>query len=164
MIPPRFSFLILLLCLTPLPLHAASRPSTVAEILEDNGQALIPKLLDESGGRTTIDTTDFFSGTSCIKLMPMQLQQRNIPGWGYRIVEKPKVGEYRFIRFAWKAPGAKGVMLQMHDQKDWNLRLTAGVDEPQWGTKFVAPQPPTKWTLVTRDLFAEFGEHTITGL
>jgi hypothetical protein len=55
-------------------------------------------------------------------------------------------------------------MLQMHDLKDWNLRLTAGIDEPQWGTKFVAPTPPQKWTIVTRDLFADFGERTITGI
>jgi hypothetical protein len=87
-----------------------------------------------------------------------------IPNWNYRIVEKPKIGEYRYIRFAWKAPGATGIMLQMHDEKDWNLRLTAGIDEPQWGTRFVAPTPPARWTIVTRDLFAEFGQRTITGI
>jgi hypothetical protein len=144
--------------------HAASRPSTVAEILEDDGATLITKLQDESGGRSIADSTDLFSGRSSLRVMPMQLQQRVIPNWRYRITEHPKIGEYRFIRFAWKAPGAKGVMLQMHDIKDWNLRLTAGIDEPKWGTKFVAPVPPQKWTVVTRDLFADFGERTITGI
>jgi hypothetical protein len=55
-------------------------------------------------------------------------------------------------------------MLQMHDEKDWNLRFTAGVDVPNWGTKFVAATPPSRWTVVTRDLFAEFGQRTIKGI
>jgi hypothetical protein len=143
---------------------AASRPSTVAEILEDRGDALIKLMASQGGGQGIIETADVFSGESCVKIIPMQLFERRLAGWNYRIVENPRVGEYRYIRFAWKAPGARGIMLQMHDDKDWNLRLTAGIDEQQWGTKFVAAAPPTKWTIVTRDLFAEFGERNITGL
>jgi hypothetical protein len=144
--------------------HADSRPSTVAEILEDDGANLIAKLQDESGGRREAHIADYFSGKSCVKVMPLQLQQRKIPGWSYRIVQRPKVGEYRYIRFAWKAPGAVGIMVQLHDEKDWNIRFTAGADQPNWGSKFVAQQPPVKWTVVTRDLFAEFGERTISGI
>jgi hypothetical protein len=57
-------------------------------------------------------------------------------------------------------------MLQMHDEKDWRVRLTAGIDQYNWGTKFVAAKPPTKWTVVTCDLFKEFGgqERTIEGI
>ena len=93
----------------------------------------------------------------------MQRFHPAIPGWNYRIVEKPKPGEYRFVRLAWKAPGCTGVMVQMH-AKDWFIRYTAGLDVMNWGTKFVAPKPPAEWTLVTRDLFADFGERTITGI
>jgi hypothetical protein len=121
-------------------------------------------MLSQQGGVGAIEFTDVYSGQSAVKITPMQLYQRAIPGWAYKIAEKPKVGEYRFVRFAWKAPGATGIMLQMHDEKDWNIRLTAGVDEPNWGTKFVAPKPPERWTLVTRDLFADFGERTIQGI
>src|SRR5205823_5479212 len=90
--------------------------------------------------------------------------QRNLPGWNYRITQRPKAGEYRFLRFAWKADGARGIMLQLHDEKDWNIRFTAGVDAYNWGTKFVAATPPPQWTVVTRDLFQEFGERTIKGI
>jgi len=154
----------LTLCLASTSALAGSRPSTVAELLEDDGENLIKQMISQQGGAGSIETTDVYSGTSAVKIIPMQLYQRALAGWAYKIAEKPKVGEYRFIRFAWKAPGAKGIMLQMHDEKDWNLRLTAGVDEPNWGSKFVAPAPPEKWTLVTRDLFADFGERTIQGI
>jgi hypothetical protein len=156
--------LLLALCLAATAAPAASRPSTVAELLEDDGENLIKQMISQQGGAGSIETTDFFSGKSAVKIIPMQLYQRALPGWSYKISEKPQVGEYRFIRFAWKAPGAKGIMLQMHDEKDWNLRLTAGVDEPNWGSKFVDPKPPETWTVVTRDLFADFGERTIQGI
>jgi hypothetical protein len=154
----------LLLCLGASSALAASRPSTVAELLEDGGENLMKQMISQQGGAGSIELSDVYSGVSAVKITPMQLYQRALPGWAYKIAETPKVGEYRYIRFAWKAPGAKGIMLQMHDEKDWNLRLTAGVDEPNWGTKFVAPAPPEKWTLITRDLFADFGERTIQGL
>src|SRR5438046_3437320 len=160
----RPRFLMLTLCLASTSALAGSRPSTVAELLEDDGENLIKQMISQQGGVGTIETIDVYSGKSSVKIIPMQLYQRALPGWAYKITEKPKVGEYRFIRFAWKAPGAKGIMLQMHDEKDWNLRLTAGVDEPNWGSKFVAPARPEKWTLVTRDLFADFGERTIQGI
>jgi hypothetical protein len=143
---------------------AASRPSTVAELLEDNGENLIRQMISQQGGAGSIETIDLFSGKSAVKIIPMQLYQRALPGWAYKITENPQVNEYRFIRFAWKAPGAKGIMLQLHDEKDWNIRFTAGADEPNWGSKFVAPKPPETWTVVTRDLFADFGQRTIQGI
>jgi len=143
---------------------AASRPSTVAELLEDDGENLIRQMLSQQGGVGGIEFRDVYCGKSAVKIVPMQLYQRALRGWAYKIAEKPRAGEYRFIRFAWKAPGATGIMLQMHDEKDWNLRLTAGVDEPNWGSKFVAPKPPQTWTVVTRDVFADFGERTIQGM
>jgi hypothetical protein len=157
-------FLMLAVFLAGSSALAASRPSTIAELLEDDGENLIKLMISQQGGAGSIEANDVFSGRSAVKITPMQLYQRALPGWAYKIAEKPRVGEYRYIRFAWKAPGAKGIMLQMHDEKDWNLRLTAGVDEPNWGSKFVASAPPEKWTVVTRDLFADFGERTIQGI
>jgi hypothetical protein len=157
-------FLSIVLCLGTGSALGASRPSTVAELLEDGGENLIRQMLSQQGGVGGIEFADVYSGQSAVKITPMQLYQRELAGWAYKIVEKPKVGEYRFIRFAWKAPGATGIMLQMHDEKDWNLRLTAGVDEPNWGSKFVATKPPEKWTVVTRDLFADFKERKIQGI
>ena len=56
-------------------------------------------------------------------------------------------GEYRYLRFAWKADGCAGIMLQLHDERDWSIRYTAGIDQPNWGTKFVADRrrPSGRW-------------------
>src|SRR5437763_15336474 len=99
-------FLMLPLCLAATTAAAGSRPSTVAELLEDDGENLIKQMVSQQGGAGSIETVDVFSGRSAVKITPMQLYQRAVPGWAYKIAEKPKVGEYRFIRFAWKAPGA----------------------------------------------------------
>jgi hypothetical protein len=72
------------------------------------------------------EKSELFSVTTSIKIIPMQRFSPSIEGWKYRITEKPKPGEYRFLRYAWKANGCDGVMLQLHDVKDWNIRYTSG--------------------------------------
>src|SRR5207249_4755036 len=74
-----------------------------------------------------------------------------------------KPGEYRYLRLAWKADGCAGVMVQLHDT-DWNIRYTAGHNQYGWSTKFVADKAPEQWSLVTIDLFKDFGERTLTGI
>src|SRR5688572_649869 len=56
------------------------------------------------------------------------------------------------------------MMLQLHDDKDWHIRYTAGANKFGWATKFVAETPPTEWTIVTVDLFKDFGEREIHGI
>jgi hypothetical protein len=55
-------------------------------------------------------------------------------------------------------------MVQFHMETGWSIRYCAGQNDPGWGTKFVADKPPTAWVVVTRDLFADFGRCTITGI
>ncbi|MBC7853233.1 MAG: hypothetical protein IAF94_07340 [Pirellulaceae bacterium] len=55
-------------------------------------------------------------------------------------------------------------MLQLHDLTDWHIRYTAGANKFGWMTQFVAEKPPETWTLVTVDLFKDFGERTIRGI
>jgi hypothetical protein len=64
-------------------------------------------MISQQGGAGSIESTDVYSGKSASKSFPMQLYQRALPGWAYKIAEKPNAGEYRFIRFAWKAPGTQ---------------------------------------------------------
>src|SRR5215212_8927926 len=146
----------------PASSHAAEPPA-VAEVLEDNAAALLGKL-SGGPGDGQVEKTVVFSGKESIRIVPMQRYERAIPGWKYRIVEKPGWGEYRYLRFAWKADGCAGIMVQLHDEKDWNIRYTAGVDRHNWGTKFVAQRPPGEWTVVTCDLYKDFGERTIQGM
>src|SRR5262245_5414470 len=138
------------------------RRSAVVELLEDNAAALLKQLTNPTGdpGEGHVEKSVVFSGTESIKIIPMQRFHPTIPGWKHRIVEKPALGEYRYLRFAWKGDGCAGIMLQLHDEKDWHIRYTAGINQFNWGTKFVADRPPSEWKLVTRDLFKDFGERT----
>src|SRR5262249_40862724 len=115
-------------------------------------------------GEGHVETKVVYSGQRSIKIIPMQRFEPVIPGWKYTITEKPEPGEYRYLRFAWRADGAAGIMIQLHDDRDWNIRYTAGVNQFNWATKFVANQPPGKWTVVTQDLHKDFGERRITGI
>ena len=138
----------------------------VAMLLEDNGDELLPKLTNPTGcpGEGHVEKDDVFSGKTSIRIVPMQRFSPAIPEWKFHITEKPKPGEYRYLRFAWKAPGCSGIMLQLHDLTDWHIRYTAGLDKYGWGTQYVAPKPTEEWTLVTVDLFKDFGERTIRGM
>ena len=57
-------------------------------------------------------------------------------------------------------------MVQLHDQnRSWIARYHAGKNvQPTWTSVEVAKDLPTEWTVVTRDLFKDFGAMTITGV
>ncbi|MBM4072230.1 MAG: hypothetical protein FJ271_25380 [Planctomycetes bacterium] len=138
----------------------------VAELFEDDAEELLKKLTNPTGdsGEGRVEKAVVFSGKTSIKIIPMQRFHPQIPGWKYRIAKAPKAGEFRYLRFAWKADGCAGIMIQLHDEKDWFIRYTAGIDQFNWGTRFVAAKPSADWKLVTCDLYKDFGERTITGM
>jgi hypothetical protein len=141
-------------------------PKGVACLLDENGAELLPLLTNSSGdgGEGEVEGTVVFSGKSAIKITAYQKYFNFLPGWAYRIAENPKEGENRYLRFAWKGEGLSGIMLQFHDDKDWTIRYTAGANKFGWATKFAAEIPPAEWTVVTVDLFKDFGEREIHGI
>ena len=141
-------------------------PAGVACLLADNAAELLPKLTNPQGdpGEGFVEKEIVFAGQSAVKITVLQRYCNFIPGWAYRIAEKPKEGEYRFLRFAWKSDGLTGIMLQLHDDKDWFIRYTAGANKFGWETKFVSETLPQEWTVVTVDLFKDFGEREIHGI
>lgn len=86
-------------------------------------------------------------------------------GWDYPVVEKPKAGEYRYIRFAWKKLDAGPIMLQLgcKDPASWEHRYHSG-GGPPWAAVELGAKAPSEWALVTRDLFKDFGAFSITGI
>ena len=145
---------------------AAGGGAAVAALLEDNAGTLLPQLTNPTGdpGEGHVERAEVFSGRSAVRIVPMQRFHPQVPGWNYRIVEKPLPGEYRYVRWAWKADGCAGTMVQFHIETGWSVRYVAGNNDPGWGAKSVAADPPAGWVVVTRDLFADFGECTVTGI
>lgn len=148
--------------------RAAFDPASVATLLEDNADALLPLLTNPTGdpGEGHVERGEVFSGRTAVRIVPMQRFEPRIAGWNYRVVERPAApGEYRFVRFAWRADGCAGTMVQFHIETGWSVRYCAGRNEPGWGAKDVAPTAPEgRWAVVTRDLFADFGACTVTGI
>lgn len=141
-------------------------PRAVVELFEDDAEGLL-KLLTNPGdgpGRGEPEAKIVFSGKTSLKISEYQRFQRRLPGWDFAIREKPKPGEYRFLRLAWKSAGANCMMLQLHDATDWHLRYTAGANPYGWQTRFVADKAPATWSVVTIDLFKDFGDRTLTGI
>ncbi len=100
---------------------------------------------------------------------PRQRSSRQI-GWDYRIVENPGPGEFRYIRFAWKTRGGRGVLVELADNGSWpraddfRRRYYSGNNTTGWEALEISSQAPTEWIVVTRDLWKDFGQFTLTGI
>jgi putative heme-binding domain-containing protein len=127
-------------------------------------------LLKEGEGTATIDSQEHFSGTASLRITPPQRWSLRLPGWSYRITEKPGPGEFRYLRFAWKSRGGEGVMIELAGSGQWPpadkplWRYYSGRNTTGWAAVQVAPDAPREWVVVTRDLWRDFGTFTLTGI
>ncbi len=143
------------------------QPQQKVVLLDDNQNLAVA--LNEGTGTAEFTTGDKFSGESSLLVTPPQRYSPRIRGWNFPIREKPTVGEYRYIRFAWKAPKASGVMIEWADNGKWPpaeepiRRYFAGKNFTGWQAVGVAPRVPSDWTVMTRDLWKDFGDFTLTG-
>lgn len=154
-----------------LPAIARAEKPAVVELFEDDADGLIAQLI--SGGiggsedvRAVVETEDVFAGKTALRVAPAQRFHSDIKGWSFPIAEKPKAGEYRYLRFAWKKLGDGPLMLQFHTRlpgQDWCVRYHAG-GGPPWPALEVSPTAPSEWVLQTRDLFKDFGAVTLGGV
>jgi len=162
----------LLTLLVLLPAAAGADPPAVIELFEDDTAGLMPQLTKGGIGgsedvRIEAEAADPFAGTKALRVAAAQRFNPDIQAWDFPIVEKPKAGEYRYLRFAWKKVGEGPLMLQFctrGPKADWYIRYHAGKDPPPWEAKVVANTAPGEWALVTRDLFADFGAVSLGGI
>ncbi len=139
-------------------------------IFEDDEKFLAR--LDEGHGVATLEKSDAYSGKASIKVTPDERFTTDLPGLAVKIRENPGNGEYRYLTFAWKKSGGEHLALQINHDGDWGavdnkpatFRYSAGAGDCFGGTLMIAEKPPVEWTLITRDLFADFGEFTFNGI
>ena len=142
------------------------------EIFEDDEKFVA--LLTEGGGVATIEPADKISGKVSIKVTPDQKFNPNLPGLKVMIRENPAPGEYRYIRFAWKKKGGAAICLQLNHDGAWGpggggkegakFRYHSGPAEVYGGSLAVGDKLPEGFEVITRDLFADFGEFTLNGI
>jgi hypothetical protein len=155
--------------LTPGEKPTAEKPH---EVFEDDANFVA--LLSEGAGQATTDG-EKHSGTAALRVTPDHKQNAKIPGMELKIREKPAAGEYRYLRFAWRKKQGNSLCLQLaHDgqfgpggsgRAGAKFRYHAGPgSEPYAGSVAIDAALPGQYVVVTRDLFADFGEFTLTGL
>jgi hypothetical protein len=131
--------------------------------------------MTQGAGVATLASDDKFSGTASVRVTPEQRYNPALPGLGVKIRQNPAPGEYRYLQFAWKKQGGQRVCLQLNHDGQWGpvpsvsplkFRYDAGpgAGESYGGAKRLDDKLPSDWVVVTRDLFADFGEFTFTGL
>ena len=137
-------------------------------LFEDEAEFL-EKLADGSG-KTSLIEDNAFSGRYAIHLTPFQSHAVRIPGWTYPIRERPKPGEFRFLRLAWKAPKAKGVLVELADNGRWppakkaTRRYYSGENMTDWAALEISEVLPREWATVTIDLWKDNGDMKLTGI
>lgn len=92
----------------------AHRPGLV-RLFED--EAAFAKLLMEGGGEgegeLALSIIAPYKGTSSLKLTGGDRSLARIDNFKYTIAENPRLGEFRFLRFAWKKDGGQLIGLQL---------------------------------------------------
>ncbi len=148
-------------------------PPPLYRVFED--EAAFVALLHEGDGQIAMETIDRYSGSAAVQVTAVQRFRTKMPGWNYKICEKPGAGEFRYLRFAWKKRGGSNIMLQLNANGNWgpprgkagpSLRYEAGPgDNPFQGAAIkIDAKLPEDWVVVTRDLFADFGPFNLTGI
>lgn len=148
-------------------------PSQKLAVFEDDEKLV--SFLSKGGGQISLETQDKYSGVASVKVTPDQRYNEEVPSLNVKIRENPGPGEYRFLRFAWKKKGGAAICLQLNHDGAWGVggsgkpgakfRYHAGSGGECYGASVqVDEKLPDAFVVVTRDLFADFGEFTLTGL
>ncbi len=145
-------------------LETARQTPTLYQVFEEHGQfaAVDPR----AGGSATLDADNRHFGVRSIKVIPgseFKLPLSDV----VRIRERPTWGEYRFLRFAMRKTGGGRLSLGF-DTADLRLnppRYDAGNGQPAFaGATRVWGDVPKEWVVITRDLYADFGNVDVKGL
>ena len=145
------------------------RQPPIRKVLFEDDQEIL-EWLNEGGGTASIDTSDKNRGFTSLKITPFQRYSARIPNWSFNIRENPEPGEFRYLSFAWKAPKADGVLIEISDNGSWPSpnspkgRYLSGKNTTDWQATSLAGESPADWTLVIRDLWKDSGDITITGI
>ena len=148
-------------------------PPALYRVFED--EPVVGTYLNEGPGKAQVDAAERYSGTSALKLTGEQASRKRLPGLGIKIAEKPGDGEYRYLRFAWKAKGGNNILLQLFGTggtgpKDVKQQPVYAYEAGDGGNRLRLAATrqsrtlPAEWTVVTRDLFADFGAMTVDGI
>ncbi|MFN0051256.1 MAG: NPCBM/NEW2 domain-containing protein [Planctomycetales bacterium] len=145
-------------------------------LLDDAAAAAFVESLNSGAGAATVDTAERFVGQSSVRISGGFRQTDPAAPVLGAIRLTPRLGEYRFLRFAWKKKGGARIGLHLAHHGQWGategtdpragFRYRCGPEEGQGGQPgfVLRDRAPEQWEVVVRDLAADFGEFDLTGL
>lgn len=155
-------------------LSVVSQPPRLVRLVEEqHHQPDAAGLLAAGDGRLAWTAEDSFTGTTSLRIEGGWRGAAAIAGWELPIRYRPRLGEFRYLRFAWRVRGGRAALQLGHDGRFGpdlaDMRQTfayeVGPGMPLVGAAMqLAADPRDEWLLVTRDLYADFGSFTLTGL
>jgi hypothetical protein len=142
-------------------------------IFEDE-EAFISQL-SKGSGQISLEANEKYSGAASAKVTPDQRYNETVQGLGLKIRENPGPGEYRYLRFVWRKTGGQTICLQLNHDGAWgpgggakegaSFRYHAGSGGECYGASLALDDKiPAEFVVITRDLFTDFGEFTLSGL
>jgi putative heme-binding domain-containing protein len=143
-------------------------PSTTLVLLDGGPSSM--SVLTAGDGKAQVVEEAHKSGGTAIRILPPGRHCAKIENWHYPIRKNPGPGQYRYLRFHWQAEGADGAMIELASDGHWGpstspqLRYFAGKSPAGHQGIQVATEAPQQWTTVTRDLWKDFGDTTLTGI
>ncbi len=170
-----FAFALSLSLLLPVQKVPAVKPAVkaddpVVELLDESVAKIIENIVAQTGtpnnGDLKVERDSVYAGLESLKQTGQERHAGSLKGWAFKIVEKPAgPNEFRHIRFAWKKDGGGSILLGFANENSWSGKRYVGGPYALGGQGHtVAAKAPVEWTVVTRDLFKDFGAFTITGI
>lgn len=141
----------------------------VAVLLDENVQPVIGAIYASANGKDpalTVDRDDVFAGLESVKQTGQELHAGRLPGWDFQFVETPKAAnEFRYMRFAWKKDDGGSILIAFPQNGGWGgKRYVAGPYALGGSGLKVAEVAPKEWTIVTRDVYKDFGNLNMSGI
>ena len=139
----------------------------VVELLDENVAKMIAEIVGTpNADDLKVERGDVYAGSESLKQSGQERHAGDLKGWGFKIVEKPTgANEFRYLRFAWKKEGGGSALLGLANDKNWSGKRYAAGEYALGNQGYkVAEKAPAEWTVVTRDLFKDFGAFGLTGI
>jgi hypothetical protein len=140
-------------------------------------EADFAKRLTVGEGAAEVISEDRHLGQRSIKITPIERGAARLLATPLAIRERPRIGEFRYLRLAWKKKGGERIALQLaHDGQfgpddpqdetpGKSFRYDAGIGPPTLGAAVRRKDRlPSEWDVLTCDLYADFGAFEFTGL
>lgn len=138
---------------------------TLHRLLEDEGELTTADGAEETS--ISWETGNRHAGQRSVRIAAPGRYTLRLPHEA-AVRERPTLGEYRYIRFAFRKVGQGRVAVELgrREENAQAVRYDAGVGAPSYGAaaRVWSLELPDQWIVMTRDLYADFGKSDITSL